>query len=66
MSSSYLDAADQAVEHALALTRFANSYIHQNVAGDTDTVTLRIHAEGRTAINATTAGEEPPLHAVVP
>jgi predicted Zn-dependent protease len=34
---------------ALALTRFANSYIHQNVADTTTEVRLRIHREGRTA-----------------
>jgi predicted Zn-dependent protease len=33
---------------ALALTRFANSYIHQNVADTTTEVRLRIHSEGRT------------------
>lgn len=57
---------DVTVEHEhLALTRFANSYIHQNVAGDTDTVTLRIHAEGRTAINATTVTDDAGLAALV-
>ncbi len=38
----------------LALTRFANSYIHQNVADTTTTVRLRLHREGRTATGSTT------------
>ncbi|MFI2646412.1 TldD/PmbA family protein [Micromonospora fulviviridis] len=33
----------------LALTRFANSFIHQNVAESATTVRLRLHADGRTA-----------------
>ena len=33
--------------HRLALTRFANSGIHQNVAEDSTTVRLRVHHEGR-------------------
>ncbi len=37
-----------------ALTRFANSFIHQNVADDTTTVRLEVHAEGRTAAGSTT------------
>jgi predicted Zn-dependent protease len=39
---------------AEALTRFANSAIHQNVAEDTTTVWLRLHADGRTAAGSTT------------
>ncbi|GAA2367298.1 TldD/PmbA family protein [Dactylosporangium salmoneum] len=47
--------AEVAVErHALALTRFANSYIHQNVADETTSVRLRLHADGRTATTSTT------------
>jgi predicted Zn-dependent protease len=38
----------------LALTRFANSFIHQNVAEATTTVRLRLHADGRTAAGTTT------------
>src|SRR5256886_14252109 len=38
----------------LALTRFANSYIHQNVADTTTTVRLRLHRDGHTASGATT------------
>jgi len=57
---------DVTVEHEhLALTRFANSSIHQNVASDTDTITLRIHAEGRTAINATTVTDDAGLAALI-
>jgi predicted Zn-dependent protease len=57
---------DVTVEHEhLALTRFANSYIHQNVAGDTDTVTLRIHADGRTAVNSTTVTDDAGLTSLV-
>src|SRR4051794_21767076 len=40
--------------HALALTRFAGSFIHQNVADDTTAVRLRLHADGRTAAASTT------------
>jgi predicted Zn-dependent protease len=39
---------------ALALTRFANSYIHQNVADVTTSVRLRLHRDGRTALGSTT------------
>lgn len=39
---------------ALALTRFANSYIHQNVADTTTQVRLRIHSEGRTTSASST------------
>jgi predicted Zn-dependent protease len=38
----------------LALTRFANSYIHQNVSDSITTVRLRLHIEGRTAVGSTT------------
>jgi predicted Zn-dependent protease len=47
--------AEVAVDRqSLALTRFANSYIHQNVADDTTTVRLRLHAAGRTVAVSTT------------
>lgn len=47
--------AEAYVDHrALALTRFANSFIHQNVAEATTTVWLRLHLDGRTAIGSTT------------
>jgi predicted Zn-dependent protease len=38
----------------LALTRFANSFIHQNVENTTTTVRLRLHLDGRSASGATT------------
>ncbi|GII21107.1 TldD/PmbA family protein [Planosporangium mesophilum] len=38
----------------LALTRFANSYIHQNVADVITHVRLRLHADGRTAVGSST------------
>ena len=39
---------------ALALTRFANSYIHQNVADSITSVRLRLHMDGRTTAGSTT------------
>jgi predicted Zn-dependent protease len=39
---------------ALSLTRFAGSFIHQNVADETTAVRLRLHADGRTATSSTT------------
>lgn len=38
----------------LALTRFANSFIHQNVADVTTSVRLRLHLDGRTAMGSST------------
>jgi predicted Zn-dependent protease len=38
----------------LALTRFANSYIHQNVADSVIDVRLRLNLDGRTAAGSTT------------
>jgi predicted Zn-dependent protease len=38
----------------LALTRFANSYIHQNVADSVTSIRLRLHLDGRTAVGSTT------------
>jgi predicted Zn-dependent protease len=38
----------------LALTRFAVSFVHQNVADVTTIVRLRLHLDGRTAAGATT------------
>nr|MBA3524701.1 TldD/PmbA family protein [Geodermatophilaceae bacterium] len=35
---------------ALALTRFAESFIHQNVVDETDRVQLMVHVDGRTAL----------------
>ena len=39
---------------AFALTRFANSFIHQNVADATTTLRIRLHLDGRTATGTTT------------
>jgi predicted Zn-dependent protease len=38
----------------LALTRFANSYVHQNVADTVTHVRLRLHVDGRTAVGSST------------
>lgn len=38
----------------LALTRFANSFIHQNLVDATTTIRLRLHTGGRTASGSTT------------
>jgi predicted Zn-dependent protease len=43
------EVAASADRHRLALTRFANSVIHQNVAEDATTVRLVVHQDGRTA-----------------
>jgi predicted Zn-dependent protease len=50
---------------ALALTRFANSYIHQNVADITTTVRLRVHIDGHTAAGSTTLTEPRSLRDLV-
>lgn len=42
---------------SVGLTRFANSYIHQNVAEDTTSVSLRAHRDGRTIALSTTTGD---------
>ncbi len=43
-----------------ALTRFANSFIHQNLAEATTTVRLRLHADGRTAAGSASIAEPGP------
>ncbi|MEV0268844.1 TldD/PmbA family protein [Hamadaea sp. NPDC050747] len=41
------------------LTRFATSFIHQNVADETTSVTLTVHVDGRTTVASTTlTGDE--------
>ena len=50
---------------AEALTRFANSAIHQNVAEDTTAVRLRLHADGRTAAGSTTLTDSAGLSSLV-
>jgi len=49
----------------LALTRFANSVIHQNVAEDVTHVSIRIHDDGRTAATAATITGDAELEALV-
>jgi predicted Zn-dependent protease len=49
----------------VALTRFANSYIHQNVAERSVQVRLRLHRAGRTASGTTTATDPAGLRALV-
>jgi predicted Zn-dependent protease len=48
-----------------ALTRFANSFIHQNVDESTITVRLRLHLDGRTASGSTTVTDGAALAALV-
>ncbi|HEU4423828.1 MAG TPA: metallopeptidase TldD-related protein [Pilimelia sp.] len=58
--------AEVLVNHTeLALTRFANSYIHQNVADATTTVRLRVHVDGRTVAGSTTLADPDGLAALV-
>jgi predicted Zn-dependent protease len=58
--------AEVSADHtALALTRFATSFIHQNVADATTTVRLRLHLDGRTAGGSTTLVDTDGLTALV-
>lgn len=59
------EAEVMASHRAEALTRFANSAIHQNVADATTTVRLRLHLDGRTASGSTTLTEAGGLEALV-
>lgn len=54
-----------AAHSAEALTRFANSAIHQNVADATTTVRLRLHLDGRTAGGSTTMTDAAGLQSLV-
>lgn len=54
--------ADHSAE---ALTRFANSAIHQNVADAATTVRLRLHLDGRTAGGSTTVTDADGLQSLV-
>ena len=54
-----------AAHSAEALTRFANSAIHQNVADATTTVHLRLHLNGRTAGGSTTRTDAEGLQSLV-
>ncbi len=49
----------------VALTRFANSVIHQNVADDTIRAQLRLHRDGRTASGSTTRVDDEGIAALV-
>jgi predicted Zn-dependent protease len=49
----------------LALTRFANSFIHQNVAEEGEAVSLRVAVDGRVASSKTTATGDDSLAAFV-
>jgi predicted Zn-dependent protease len=58
--------AEVNVRHdAEALTRFANSTIHQNVASAVTAVRLRLHADGRTAGGSTTVTSADGLRTLV-
>jgi len=58
--------ADATVDvSTLALTRFAGSAIHQNVADTAPSVRLRVHLDGRTASAATSRTSPDALEAVV-
>lgn len=58
--------AEVLVHHsAEALTRFANSAIHQNVADATTTVRLRLHLDGRTTSGSSTITDAAGLQALV-
>jgi predicted Zn-dependent protease len=54
-----------AAHSAEALTRFANSAIHQNVADATTVVRLRLHLDGRTAGGSTTVTDAAGLQGLV-
>ncbi|PWU57026.1 peptidase U62, partial [Micromonospora globispora] len=49
----------------LALTRFANSFIHQNVAESGVAVRLRMHVDGRTAAGSGSLVDADGLRALV-
>jgi predicted Zn-dependent protease len=49
----------------LALTRFANSFIHQNVAEDGTRVHVRVHRDGRTAAASSTRTDDKGLRELV-
>ena len=51
--------------HRVGLTRFAESIIHQNVAEDVATVTLRAHLDGRTLESTATVAGDADLSSLV-
>jgi predicted Zn-dependent protease len=52
------EAEVRVAESTLALTRFANSFVHQNVADSGTRIRLRVHLDGRTASGSAT-GTDP-------
>lgn len=55
-----------AIDHnRLALTRFANSAIHQNVADDIVSLRVRVHREGRTASGSSTRVDDDGLQVLI-
>src|SRR4051812_14221141 len=54
-----------AFHQAEALTRFANSAIHQNVAEAGTPLRLRLHLDGRTAAGSTTVTDAAGLESLV-
>jgi predicted Zn-dependent protease len=65
MAGAEAQAEVMASHRAEALTRFANSAIHQNVADATTTVRLRLHVDGRTASGSTTRTDADGLQSLV-
>lgn len=59
------DAAVTVSRQSLALTRFAESFIHQNVADESDRVVLQVHVDGRTASATTNRSSPEALSALV-
>lgn len=59
------DALASVIEGPAALTRFANSAIHQNVAEDDRSVYLKVAVGGRTAAATTTRSDDEGLAALV-
>lgn len=59
------DAAVTVSRQSLALTRFAESFIHQNVADESDRVVLQVHVDGRTASATTNRTSPDALSALV-
>jgi predicted Zn-dependent protease len=55
----------QVDRYQLALTRFANSVIHQNVAEDATTMRLVVHLDGRTATGSTSVVDQDDVRALV-
>lgn len=68
LAAAALPGAEVGVEvarHEMALTRFAESAIHQNVAEDVTTVRLQVHHDGRTASGAASVVDDAGLAALV-